>query len=223
MLTEEKDIVKVAELMETLDQVKKYTAMTRSLKKFALIVGGSIIGFLVILTFFEVYEFDPTLNNPFYFAVAFLLLIIPVIGLFVGGFFMQRQIQSVKEGEWKAQLSGSFSSALKVLLDINWDRTLEEISIGRLGYAIYGFLKTAAYVVVSVSVFEIVWNTLTLLLLQRLVLIGALFWGLFAVLLVLALLQKDLLKRYRELRALDSLVWELRWFSIDLRRAEFQT
>ena len=42
-MTEEGIVAKVAELMETLDQVKKYGVLAKHLKTFALIVVGSIV------------------------------------------------------------------------------------------------------------------------------------------------------------------------------------
>lgn len=48
IMTEENVVAKVAELMETLDHVKKYNALARSFKKFALIVIGSIGIFLAL-------------------------------------------------------------------------------------------------------------------------------------------------------------------------------
>jgi hypothetical protein len=42
-MTEEKVVAKVAELMETLDQIKKYGVLARHLKMFSLIVIGSIV------------------------------------------------------------------------------------------------------------------------------------------------------------------------------------
>jgi hypothetical protein len=223
MMTEEKVASKVAELMETLDQIKKYKAVTKSLKKFGVIVGGSVTVFFAILTLFEMLEFEHVLNTTWFFIVAFFSLLIPIAGLLGGMFFMRKQINSVKEGEWRLELSKGFSSSLKLLVDMNWDRTLQDISNGRLGYSIYGLIKVGTYIVVSVSAFEFFWNGLTLILLQSIVSAGAMFWGLFGVLLVIVLLANDLMKRYRELRALDTLVWELRWFSFEFGRAEFQT
>ena len=223
MMTEEKVASKVAELMETIDQIKKYKAVTKSLKKFGVIVGGSVTVFFAILTIFELLEFDHILNTTWFFIVAFLALLIPIAGLLGGMFFMRKQINSVKEGEWRLEISKGFSSSLKLLVDMNWDRTLQDISNGRLGYSIYGLIKVGTYIIVSVSAFELFWNGLTLIILQSIVSAGAIFWGLFGVLLVIAVLANDLMKRYRELRALDTLVWELRWFSFEFGRAEFQT
>ena len=223
MMTEEKVASKVAELMETIDQIKKYKAVTKSLKKFGVIVGGSVTVFFAILTIFELLEFDHILNTTWFFIVAFLALLIPIAGLLGGMFFMRKQINSVKEGEWRLEISKGFSSSLKLLVDMDWDRTLQDISNGRLGYSIYGLIKVGTYIIVSVSAFELFWNGLTLIILQSIVSAGAIFWGLFGVLLVIAVLANDLMKRYRELRALDTLVWELRWFSFEFGRAEFQT
>ncbi len=223
MITEEQVSNKVAELMETLDHIKKYNALAKSLKKFVIIVGGSIAAFLAVLTLFEIYDLDLILTNMMYFAIAFLALLIPIAGLLAGVFFMRKQINSVKEGEWRPEISKGFSSTLKLLVDMDWEKTLENISIGRLGYAIYGLLKAGAYIVVSVSAFELLWNGITLIFLHRFVWVGAAFWGLIAILVVAVLIGNDLLRRYREIRALDMLVWELRWFSIEFGRADFET
>jgi hypothetical protein len=222
-LKENSVVSKVAELMDTLDHIKRYVAIAHSLKKYLLIVVSSIALFLVIQTYFELYEIDLTLEVTVYFVILFLSLLIPLTGLLIGVLFMKKRVNSVKQGEWKEELSGGFSSSLKILTELDWDKTLDDISIGRFGYAIYGLIKTAAYLLISVSAFEVVWNGLTLLFFDKFIVAGAVFWGLFAVLLVLIVLSNDLLKRYNEIRALDRLVWELRWFSVEFGRAEFQT
>jgi predicted neutral ceramidase superfamily lipid hydrolase len=222
MLTEERVASKVAELMETLDHIKKYNAIAKSLKKFILIVGSSIAAFLAIVTVFEICELELVLNHTMFFVVAFLSLLIPLAGLACGVLYMRKQINAVKDGEWRPEIAKGFSSTLKLLVDMDWEKTLEDISIGRLGYMVYGLFKAGTYLVVTVAAFELAWNGFTLIFLHQLVWVGALFWGLIAVLVVAFALGNDLLKRYRELRALDMLVWELRWFSVEFGRAEFQ-
>jgi hypothetical protein len=122
MITDEKVTSKVAELMETLDQVKKYSAFMCSLKKFILIVGGSIATFIVLLTLFEVFDLDLNINSSLFYAIAFLTLLIPVAGLLIGILFVRKQMNMTKEGEWKDELSHGFSSALKILTEIDWDK-----------------------------------------------------------------------------------------------------
>jgi hypothetical protein len=223
MMAEEKVISKVAELMETLDQVKKYNAFMRSLKDFVLIVGGSIAAFLIILTLFEVFDLDLNINSSLFYGVAFLTLLIPVAGLLIGILFVRKQLNMTKEGEWKEELSHGFSSALKLLTEMDWDKTLDEIARGRLGYAIYGLVKAAAYLVITVFAFEFVWNGITILVLHQLTVFGIILSGLLAIMFVFMVLRSDLLNRYRELSKLDMLVLELRWFSLEFSRAEFQT
>jgi hypothetical protein len=223
MMTEEKVISKVAELMETLDQVKKYNVFMRSLKNFVLIVGGSIAAFLILLTLFQIFDLDLNINSSLFFAVAFLTLLIPVTGLSTGILFVRKQMNTTKVGKRKEELSHDFSSVLKILTEIDWDKTIDDITMGKLGYTIYGIIKIAAYLVITVFAFEFVWNGITILFLHQIILFGVILSGLFAIIFVFIVLRNDLLNRYRELSKLDMLVSELRWFSLEFSRAEFQT
>jgi len=108
-------------------------------------------------------------------------------------------------------------------MELDWDKTLDEISMGKLSYTIYGLLKISAYWLVTFFGLQLVINALTLYFLNRPVLLGSFLSVAFALILVLLVLGKDLLRRYKELHALDMLLLELRWFSLELRRAEFQT
>ncbi|MGD6810885.1 MAG: hypothetical protein ACQCN3_14400 [Candidatus Bathyarchaeia archaeon] len=222
MFTEDQVALKVSELMEALDHIKKYKAIAKSIKKFIIIVGSSIAVFLALVTLFEVYELEFLHSGTIFFVAAFLSLLIPIAGLLIGIHFMRKQISSVKEGEWKSEISKGFSSTLKLLTEMDWEKTLEDVSIGKLGYAVYALLKAGTYVVVSVSAFELLWNGLTLIFLHTFIEAGVIFWGFIAVLVVAIALSNDLLERYKELHALDMLVWELRWFSVEFGRAEFQ-
>jgi hypothetical protein len=223
MLTAEQVTSKIAELMQTLDEVKKYNAITLFLPKFGLIIGGSLATFFALLTLFEVLEFEHILDTTMFLLVAFASLLIPIFGLLSGMFLIRKQIHQVKEREWETATSSGFAASLKLLIDLNWEKTLEEISNGRLGYSIYGLVKAGTYFVVTVSAFELLWNGFTLVFLNQIIIAGAIFWGFIAILLVTILIGNDLLKRYRELRALDMLVWELRWFSLEFGRAELKT
>src|SRR3990172_8106395 len=106
-------VAKVAELMETLDEVKKYDALDRYFKKFAIIVIGSIVILIlanVLLPFSNLLvAFDP----PQRFLLTFLLVLIPISGVVVSALFVRGKINSVKTGEWKDELSHGFPSALK--------------------------------------------------------------------------------------------------------------
>jgi hypothetical protein len=219
-LTEETVVAKVAELMETLDQVKKYNALTSALKRFALIVISTIIIFLAVGGSVGFLNLVATLDRPQFFLISFLLLLIPIGGVSIGVYYIRKKVNSIKTGEWKEELSDGFPSALKILTELNWDETFDEISSGRVGYALYSILKILAYFVITTFVVGLVANVVIFSVLHQ-GLIGGPISGLIAIVLVYLLLRKDLSRRYSQIRALDNLLWELRWFSVELRRADF--
>jgi hypothetical protein len=219
-LTEENVVKKVAELMETLDQVKKYNALTRSLKKFVLIVISSIVIFLAVATSVGFLNLVLSLERPQFIVIAILSLFIPIIGIGVGVFLVRKKVNAVKPGDWQTELSNGFPSALKILMELDWDSTFEEISSGRVGYAIYGLLKVAVYWLVAFFALGLIGNIVSFTVFHQ-PLLGGPIVGLISLLIVYLILRKDLSKRYRQVRALDNLLWELRWFSNELKRAEF--
>lgn len=222
-LTEENVVAKVSDLMETLDHVKKYNALAGAFKRFALIVLGSITVFLALGASLGFLNLAVSFDRPQIFVASILLLLIPITGIAAGVLFIRRRVSEIKTGEWKEELSQGFPSALKILLEMDWDKTFDEISSGRVGYALYSLLKAAAYWVITVFAVGLLGNLVTFLVLQKAGLFGGSILGLLSLLIVYLTLRKDFSRRYNEIRALDKLLWELRWFSLELRRAEFQT
>ncbi len=218
-MAEENIVAKVAELMETLDQVKKYEVLARHLKMFTSIVVGSIvicvsvnllISFLGLLSAFD--EFQR-------FFLTFPLVLIPATGVVVGILYVRRKIDAVKTGEWKDELSQGFPSALKILSEIDWEASFDFVSSGRLGYAMYSLVKGAAYGFVAFFILGFTFNLVTYIVLHR---TGALGYASFhfSLLVIFLYLRKDLSRRFNEIRAMDKLHWELRRFSHDLRSKE---
>jgi hypothetical protein len=163
-----------------------------------------------------------TFDRPQILVASILLLFVPIGGVITGVLFIRRRVNSVKTGVWRSEISQGFPSALKLLMELNWDETFDEISFGRVGYALYTVLKTAAYWIIAFFSVGLVGNIVTFLALQRADLFGGPILGLLSLLIVYLILRKDLSRRYNEIRALDKLLWELRWFSLELKRAEFQ-
>lgn len=223
MMTEENVVAKVVELMETLDHVKKYNALASSFKRFALIVIGSLGIFLALGASLGFLNLVVTFDRPQLFLASVLLLLVPITGVAAGVLFIRRRVDSIMTGGWKDELSHGFPSALKILLELHWDETFDEISSGRVGYALYGLLKAAAYWIITVFAVGLLGNLVIFIILREAGLFGGPVLGLISLLIVYLLLRNDLSRRYNEIRALDKLLWELRWFSLELRRAEFQT
>jgi hypothetical protein len=223
MLSEEMIVTKVGELMETLDQVKKYNALSSSFRRFALIVISSIAIFLAVGASVGFLNLVVTFDRPQIFLASVLLLFIPVTGIAIGVLFIRKKVNSIKTGEWKEELSQGFPSALKILMELNWDETFDKISSGRISYAFYGLLKASAYWIITVFALGLLGNLVAFAVLHQTGLFGGPILGLISLLIVFLLLRNDLSRRYNQIRALDNLLWELRWFSVELRRAEFQT
>jgi hypothetical protein len=220
-LTEENVVTKVAELLETLDQVKKYNALSNALKKFALIVISSLLVFLAVGASIDFLNLVATLERPQIVLYALLMLLIPISGVAVGVLYIRKKIGSVKADEWKEELSNGFPSALKILTELDWDRTFDEISFGRVGYAVYTLLKVVAYWVITFFTVGLIGNLVGFLVLHKVGVFGGPILGLISIIIVYVLLRKDFSRRYHQIRALDKLLWELRWLSVELRSAEF--
>jgi len=221
MITEESVVSKVQELMETLDSIKKYNAFATSLKKFVIIIVGFMTVFTIIMGMIEFYNMKASLDNPLFFSVSFLSLLIPITGIVTGVLFVRRKVNSVRTGEWKEELSHGFPSALKMLVELDWEMTFNEISLGKISYVLYGLMKAAAYWVVTFAALRLLGTAVTLSVFQRVEFVDGFFWAALALLIVLFTLGNDLLKRYKEILSLDLLLMELRWFSFEFRKAEF--
>lgn len=223
MIPEESVVSKVEELMETLDHIKKYNALAGSLKKFGIVIAISFVIFFILNGMIDFLDVSSMIDRPVFFLVLFLLLLIPLVGIAAGVLLVRKKVNSVRTGEWKEELSHGFPSALKILMELDWDKTFDEISVGRLSYFLYGLLKTAAYWFVTFFALGFVGATFAFLFSHGTPFFGGFLSGLLALLIVFLFLRNDLLRRYKEIRALDLLLWELRWFSLELRRTEFQT
>lgn len=219
-LTEESVVAKVAELMETLDKIKKYGVLAKHLKMFTSIVVSSIIICIVVYNLVSYSDFLITFNVFQRFFVTFPIVLIPAAGVAVGILLVRSKVNAVKTGEWKAELSQGFPSALKILSEIDLDETFDVVSSGRLGYVMYGLVKGAAYGFISFFILGFVFNFITYIALQRL---GALGYASFhcALLITFLYLRKDLSRRFNEIRAIDRLYWELQRFSHELRSTKF--
>jgi hypothetical protein len=216
---EEIVVSKVAELMETLDEVKKYNVLEKYFNKFAVIVVSSIIVYLVVRSYLDFYNVLAIFGRTDRFFLTFLLVIIPAVGDALGLLFIRGKISAVKTGRWKEELSNGFPSALKLLSEIDWDGSFDVVSSGGLGYAMYGLVKGIAYWIITYLTLGFAFNIITLILLDRTAALGnASLW--ISLLITFVYLRKDLSRRFNEIRALDKLQLELRRLSDELRTAE---
>jgi hypothetical protein len=212
-------MTKVQELMIALDEVKKYRILFSSLRPFAIAVGASIIAYIsirLVLAGFGVYRpYSQTLGM----AVSLLALVIPIAVTIVSVIAVKKRIRSIKTGQWQAALNEGLPGAFRILSEIDWEGTFDEISLGRLGYIFFGVLKAIAYAVMLFFVLE---STSAIVLGHFFgvrILLAAVLWAFVSIVIVALIQSNDLIRRYRKGRALDFLLWDLRWFSFEFGRA----
>ena len=99
VITEDNAVAKVAELLATLDNVKKYNALTKSLRRFALIVFGSILIFLAVGASMGLLNLVATLDKPQIVVTSVLWLLIPIGGIISGIVFIRRRVNAVKTNQ----------------------------------------------------------------------------------------------------------------------------
>lgn len=108
-------------------------------------------------------------------------------------------------------------------MELNWENIINEISIVKLSYALYGLLKTATYGLIILFSLEIIGNTIIIAFFRSTSLSIAILFGLLSLLIFILAVGRDLLRRYKEIEALNILLLGLRWFSLEFRRLEIQT
>ncbi|MEM2108860.1 MAG: hypothetical protein QXL10_06235 [Candidatus Bathyarchaeia archaeon] len=218
-VTEADVIAKVSELMETIDQIKKYGVLSRNIKRFTLIVGFSIVLSILVNLLIPFLGLLDALDPVQRFFATFPLVLIPATGVLIGILYIRRKIDGVKTSEWKEELAGGFPSALRILSEINWDSAFDVVTSGRSGYAMYSLVKGAACGFISFFALGFTFNFITYIVLQR---IGALGYASFhfSLLITFLYLKRDLSRRLNEIREIDRLYWELRRFTHELRNTE---
>ena len=240
MSDEAKVVAKVEELMRTLDEVKRYRALVRLLIDFLLIMLVSVVALLALELAVNTYRaqtgfpcYYPTLNaflctpvggqanSPLLQVVATVGLFgIPIVSLLGGILWVDRKLKSVKGEEWKGILAEGFPGALKLLQQLNWDTVFEDIRLSRIGYASYFAVKVIGYWLLALFVIVLPLGfAVSAVHLELNLYIPAVV----SFVLALVLSRGDLQRRYNQVVSLDTLMWELRWFSSGLGSAKFET
>ena len=223
-MTEENLTGKMTEFMTVLDQVKAYRKLGSAMADFVIIVVASVVtleAVNIIVNLLDVFYG----YNIGYLGISFVLpsysAIILFFGVIAGILWIRRKLSLVKtmQGKWKSTLDEGTPGALKLLQETNWEKTFNDIRFAKLGFGLYGAVKIIAWWTVAFFFFGvlsgIIQNTLHLSF-------DPISMVVIPLVLVLALSMKDLRYRYEQVGRLDSLLWELRWFDNDFRRADFK-
>lgn len=221
---------RVAELMRTLDQVKRYKELARSLVDFALIMLGAVISILSVYIGMNFYQAlaGPLPTSMINYGVGGIVLsdvqgfsafVIFAAGLFIGIYWIDRRMKDVKVGEWKSKQNDGVLGSVKILSELDWPTVFQDIRYSKLGFVLYSILKVIGYwILASILVFFVTEFSFYYLHAQM----SNYYVATISMMLVLVLSRKDLQRRYNQSWALDSLLWELRWFDSEFRgKAEF--
>jgi len=214
---------KIGELMAALDQVKKYRELSRSVIDLVLIVGLSFVGALFVLVSGNLYLLffgNPGSSFNLLVPTIFISGVIVLAGIIGSTLLIDRRVNRVKIGEWKSAIpeNQEVSGTIALLSKIDWDSTFKDIQVSKIGFVVYGVLKIVGYWLFTFFLLEI----LNVLFVSGVIhaMIGAIYLGVFALVVVLAGSWGDLKFRYVQSWLLDSLLWELRWFDSEFRREE---
>ena len=205
--------------MSALDQVKKYREIVVSLTDFAIIILLSIIAALSvnIYTKFSFLYTGPNQLLSFIASISFILTL--PIGTILGALWVRRRVKSVKLGQWKSTLSEGAPGAIKFLQEIEWQNIFKDIRSAKLGFLLFGISKVLTYWGLAILSFTLL-SLILYLFFQISVYIITVVW--FSLVVVLLLSKNDLHNRYEQMGRLDWLLWELRWFESEFRRANFE-
>jgi uncharacterized membrane protein (DUF485 family) len=217
---EEKDLASnVAEVMSTLDEVKRYKELARSLVDFALIIMLSIVVVLFVYIGIDSYQaFGGQFPQDLIISglESIISLLIVAGGFIAGVLWIGRRTSRVRVGEWKKELEqNSTVGAMKILAGLDWPSVFQDIRYSKLGFVFYSILKVIGYWILTFVILELISSFA----------LGALHiipnftnGAVLSLIIAVVVGRKDLQRRYNQSWALDSLLWELRWFESEFRR-----
>jgi hypothetical protein len=232
-MSEQTVVSKIEELMKSLDQVKKYKALSHLMVDFIAIVLSSVVVLLALELAVNVLHLSGTFQGYFESLTTLttksltstsennlFAILIPSIGVLAGVAWVDYKLKKVEVNTWKSTINEGFPGALKLLQDLEWNAILQDIQTSKIVYALYSVAKIVgnwiiAGILLGISLsfgLSLIHASVDLYLLAVLSLI-----------LALVLSRKDLQKKYRQITSLDALLWELRWFNSEFKTAEFQT
>jgi hypothetical protein len=221
-LTEENLSSKMTEFMTALDQVKAYRELATAMADFVIIIVASVAALLalnIVANLLDVnygYGFVTPGSSGWLPLFNFLILF---FGVIIGILWIRRKLGSVKIAEWKSTLDEGTPGVIKLLQETNWEKTFNDIRFAKLGFAVYGAVKILAYWLVAFFLFGVLSGFMGNIIHLSFDPISLLV---IPLVLILVLSMKDLRNRYEQVGRLDSLLWELRWFDSEFRRADFK-
>jgi uncharacterized membrane protein len=216
--TDQDFAAKIAELMSTLDEIKKYKELARSMGDFVLLMMTALVAVLFIYIGFDLYQGlgGQVPQNLIVSGVEVLgAFVIFGAALVVGILWVDRRVSKVRVGEWESSLQKEGTiGAMKIFSSLDWPTVFQDIRYSKLGFVFYSALKVVGYWILA---FIIIYLASSFGLYALHAETSFDYAAILSLIIVLVLSRKDIQKRYSQSWALDSLLWELRWFDSEFR------
>lgn len=214
-MSESEVVEKVSELMRALDEVRGYRELAYAMIDFVAIMVVTVIASILIIFFQRLYD---VINGPRFPLIGASIPFVVLAGFVVGAFWVDRKVKRTKTGEWEKTMKEGVPGALKLLSELDWESQLGMVSTSRIAYLFYAVLKIVGYSLLTYILLELFGGFL-----------GLWYWipsgqyipGPISVIIVLIFSKKNLEVGFNQLRSMDLLFWDLRWFYSEFKRAEF--
>ena len=103
---------------------------------------------------------------------------------------------------------------MKILAELDWPNVFQDIRYSKMGFVFYSIMKVVGYwILATIVLFLISIFGLSALHVTP----NVISLAILSLIIALTLSRKDLQRRYGQSWALDSLLWELRWFDSEFR------
>lgn len=230
-MSEEEVVQKVSGLMATIDDVKRYAELGASMVDFATIMVASVVAGLALSIAQSAYDVAVGFPTDGSGSISFFGVLVPAsplvavavfsvfwVGLLFGAYWVQRRVKRVSSGGWRKALEEGVPGAVKLLSETDWDALLSTVRLARPAFLFYALLKVVGY---SIAVTFLLTFGAGLGGLWYIVPLNSILLGVLSLVAVMLFMRKSLAKGYQKLQSLDLLFWDLRWFSSEFKRAEF--
>lgn len=229
---EQELVAKVEELMSSLDSAREYKEIAKAMIDSSLILLSATLMVLSVILIFNLLELLGYINTFFIFpplviypTVFYLLMLIIPVGILIG----RRRYSKRKMENWRDILKEGTPSAIKLLTELNWKETFEDLRAMKWAIIIRAIgVIVINYFLIQLLVFII--HVLVLIFRESFysasyfAYIDLYYLAIYIIPIPIAVFvsKSDLRKYYQKLGAADYLLWSLRWLYNELKGMKFE-
>lgn len=223
--SEEEVVNKVRQLVQAMDRIQRYKQLVHSLPEFVIIV---LVFVFVSVTFYLLLLLNYFITGGMQFIAAIAPLIsfcIISAGIVYASFWMNSQFERPVGQDWDYKLKEGFPGALEILSMTDYESLIDDARIGKLGFYLAGLGAFLGYwfAIFVVIFFVSDFAYYSVFPIKSLIVSEVYIPLALSIPIAIVLSLSRLERSYREIWAVESLIWGLRWFVSEFGRAEFKT